>query len=131
MKLCNHSPAFCAFYPSSCQFFSTASHLFTAMMQALPCPGAKPATLESCSVKPSSASIVTTHTRARSNGAATAARRHMPYAVLHLALAAQCTCINKGKLAIGIVHIGVHRITGGTRLVCHTAVFAQDVVDQA
>ncbi len=46
--------------------FSTASHLLTAIMQAFPSSCAMPATFESCSVKPSHASIIITQTLARS-----------------------------------------------------------------
>ena len=46
--------------------FSTASHLLTAIIHALPKSCAIPATFESCSVKPSTASIIITHTCARS-----------------------------------------------------------------
>ena len=46
--------------------FSTASHLLTTTIQPLPWSKAIPATLESCSVKPSVASIIITHTLARS-----------------------------------------------------------------
>ena len=46
--------------------FSTASHLFTTMIQALPASWASPATLVSCSVTPSLASMRMRHTSARS-----------------------------------------------------------------
>ena len=46
--------------------FSMASHLLTTMMQALPASWARPATLVSCSVTPSRASIMMRHTSLRS-----------------------------------------------------------------
>ena len=46
--------------------FSTRSHLFTTMMQAFPASWARPATLVSCSVTPSWASIIMRHTSLRS-----------------------------------------------------------------
>ena len=46
--------------------FSTRSHLLTTMMQALPASCASPATLVSCSVTPSVASIMMRQTSARS-----------------------------------------------------------------
>ena len=46
--------------------FSTKSHLLTTIMHALPALCASPATLVSCSVTPSVASIIMTHTSARS-----------------------------------------------------------------
>lgn len=46
--------------------FSTASHLLTTMMLALPASWARPATFVSCSVTPSLASIRIRQTSARS-----------------------------------------------------------------
>ena len=46
--------------------FSTRSHLFTTMMLAFPASWARPATLVSCSVTPSVASIRIRHTSLRS-----------------------------------------------------------------
>jgi len=59
--------------------FSTASHLFTAIIHALPRSWAIPATLESCSVKPSCASIIITHTVALST--AILARRTLYFSI--------------------------------------------------
>ena len=53
--------------------FSTASHLFTQMTQPFPASWAMPATFESCSVKPTWASMRIRHTSARST--AISARR--------------------------------------------------------
>ena len=59
--------------------FSTRSHLFTTMMLALPASWAIPATLVSCSVTPSVASIMIRHTSARSM--AIVARRTLYFSI--------------------------------------------------
>ena len=64
---------------------STASHLLTTMMQALPDSWAMPATLVSCSVTPSLASMRIRQTSERSM--AMAARRTENFSIWSLTLA--------------------------------------------
>ena len=54
------------------------------------------------------------------------------HAVLHFAAFAQAGSVDKRKFAVPVVHITVHRVPGGARLVGDDHAFlAQDMVDQA
>ena len=66
------------------------------------------------------------HSRQRTDDAVTL------HPVLHLAAPAQARSIDKCEFAVLVVHVAVHRVARGTRLVGHYhALFAQDVVHKA